>query len=424
MKKEHPYAWVLLGVLWIFTFLSSIARFIQSFYQPEMSSAMGVSRGFLSATWSVGILISAVCAPIGGLLVDRWGYKKVMVHSGILGCVSTFVVLLFQGPLGYFIGFGILAGLAGIGSSAGYVMITNWFKYHRAKALMLIGCAASLGLAALTPLLVHYRDWANWVKLYWILFIVSVISVIFTMLFIRSNQEEEAESPKEGAPAAVQAVKIKLLIDVKEGLVNFKNYCKNPVIAIIMVALFSCGFNMGTVERHLMAIHQVAHVHDAMFISSLSLLGLLEVAGGLLFSFLLDHMNRLIALAILYLIRIVAFVFLFLHLEISPILFSVIFGASYLGAIPGGILVATESIEKQGKSIGLQVGVLLLIHQLGGVVAGYAGGLNYDIFLNYQLLIFVDIVLVVFSALAYLHINRKKTVFAATDKNAVPSVQE
>ena len=155
MRKEQPYAWIMLSILWVFTFLGSLGRFIQSYYQPQMSEQMDVGRGFLSITWSLGILIGALCAPIGGLLVDRWGYKKVMVISGIIGCASILIVILFTDPIGYLIGFGIVSGLAGIGSSAGYVLITSWFKYHRAKALMLIGCAASIGLAVLTPIMVR-----------------------------------------------------------------------------------------------------------------------------------------------------------------------------------------------------------------------------------------------------------------------------
>ncbi|GFN32212.1 MFS transporter [Paenibacillus xylaniclasticus] len=404
MARENPYAWLLLSVLWVFTFLGATARFIQSYYQPEMSGDMDVGRGFLSLTWSLGIMISAVCAPVGGMLIDRWGYKKVMVYSGLFGCLSILVVLWFRGPIGYFIGFGIIAGLGGIGSAAGYVLVNNWFKYHRAKALMLIGGAASLGLAVLTPLFVRYKEWLNWVNLYWVLLAVNIVSVLFTILFIKENKQNFNEDDnKSGAASSdtLSAVKTTLIADVKQGFNNFIRYCKIPVVLIVMFALFACGFNMGTVERHLMAIHQVAHVHDAMFISSLSLLGLLEVFGGLLFSFLLDHTNRLLALTILYVMRIGAFIMLFLHLDLSPILFSVIFGASYLGAIPGGILVVTERIEQEGGSIGLQVGVLLLVHQIGGVIAGIAGGVNFDLFHNYQLLIAVDIGLVVICAAAY-----------------------
>lgn len=440
LNKEKPYAWVLLSVLWVFTFLGAAGRFIQSYYQPEMSSDMSVGRGFLSLTWSMGIFIAAVCAPVGGLLVDRWGYKRVMVYSGIFGCISILVVLLFEGSVGYFIGFGIIAGLGGIGSAAGYVLVNNWFKYHRAKALMLVGCAASLGMAVLTPIFVHFKEWLNWVNLYWMLLFVNIASVIFTILFIKENKEdtvtgetggdanrdarkdadeiavrdaanEETRLDEAGKDAGkiggtagdstLSAVTTTLMADVKQGFQNFVRYYKLPVVTVVMFALFACGFNMGTVERHLMAIHQVAHVHDAMFVTSLSLLGLLEVFGGVLFSFLLDHFNRLFALTILYALRIVAFITLFLHLNVSPILFSMIFGASYLGAIPGGILVATERIEKEGGSIGLQVGVLLLIHQIGGIIAGIAGGINFDIFHDYQLLIAVDIGLVAISAVAY-----------------------
>jgi predicted MFS family arabinose efflux permease len=155
-----------------------------------------------------------------------------------------------------------------------------------------------------------------------------------------------------------------------------------------------------------MAIQQQAHVHDMMFTSSLSLLGVLELLGGLTFSFLLDRMRRALALSVLYAIRVVAFTLLMIHFHASPILFSVIFGASYLGAVPGGILVANEELKSSQHSIGLQTGILILIHQLGGVAAAIGGGLNFDIFHNYQLLIGINIAMSLISALGYYSVYR------------------
>jgi predicted MFS family arabinose efflux permease len=143
-----------------------------------------------------------------------------------------------------------------------------------------------------------------------------------------------------------------------------------------------------------------------VFASSLSLLGLLELIGGVFFAFLIDRINRLLALSILFTVRIIAFSILMIQFDWSPIIFSFMFGASYLGAIPGGILVATEALKSSSKSIGLQTGVLLLVHHMGGAFSGYLGGLNYDISNNYQFLIAVDIVLTAFSATAYFIVYR------------------
>ncbi|SFK75379.1 Predicted arabinose efflux permease, MFS family [Paenibacillus sp. 1_12] len=410
MLKEKNYAWMLISLLWLFSFFGSIGRFVQSYYQNEISEYLDVGRAFLGLTWSVNIFISALCAPIGGLLVDKYGYKKVMLLTGVIGNIAILTVLYANTLVGYFIGFGILSGLGGMNASSIYVLVSDWFTNHRAKALMIASSASSLGLAVLTPIFVYYSEWLNWMKLYWILLLIGWGSIFFILFFVRPNRV------KPGAEAGLHHQEmpskkdLKLLENARKWVPNFIQYCKNPTLVVVMIALFTCGFNMGTVERHFIAIQQVAHVHETVFASSLSLLGLLEIVGGLFFSFLIDRINRLLALAILYFTRIIAFACLMMHFELSPILFALLFGASYLGAIPGGILVATEAMQTSYKSMGLQTGVLILVHHIGGVFSGYLGGVNYDMFNNYELLIAIDIGLTAFSAAAYYMMYKAKRI--------------
>jgi MFS family permease len=396
--KEKRYAWFILIFLWVFGFVNSLSRFISAYYQPEIAGFLHVGRGFLGFTWSTSIFIGAICAPLGGWLTDRFGYKKVLIASGALGTLATTLFLFVQNPIGYYCGFGLLSGLAGVGASTSYVLINNWFLHHRAKALVILGSAGSLGLAIITPIFVTNKAWLSWDSAYWILFITGCIFIPLALLFVRDNKSKaETEQSVE-----VQAEKPIIQNKVSTGKIHtLLLYLKNPTLAIVIFALFTCGFSMGTVEMHLMAIQQQAHVHDMMFTSSLSLLGVLELVGGLTFSFLLDRMRRALALSVLYAIRVVAFILLIIHFQASPILFSVIFGASYLGAVPGGILVANEELKSSQHSIGLQTGILILVHQLGGVAAAIGGGLNFDIFHNYQLLIGINIMMSLVSAAGY-----------------------
>jgi MFS family permease len=403
--KEKRYAWFILIFLWVFGFINSLSRFISAYYQPEIAGFLEVGRGFLGFTWSTSIFIGAVCAPLGGWLTDRYGYKKVLIVSGGLGTLATTLFLVIQNPIGYYCGFGLLAGLAGIGASTGYVLINNWFVHHRAKALVILGSAGSLGLAILTPIFVTNKAWLSWDTAYWILFSTGCIFIPLAILFIRDNinKPEVIQSAEIATEEALEPDR-----PAASKLHTLRLYLKNPTLATVIFALFTCGFSMGTVEMHLMAIQQQAHVHDMMFTSSLSTLGVLELVGGLTFSFLLDRMRRTLALSALYIMRVVAFTLLIFHFNASPILFSVIFGASYLGAVPGGILVANEELKASKHSIGLQTGLLILVHQLGGVAAAIGGGLNFDIYHNYQLLIAINIAMSLISAIGYYSVSLMK----------------
>ncbi|WP_246021078.1 MFS transporter [Paenibacillus lentus] len=238
------YAWFLLVYFWIYGFVGSINRFVQSYYQNEISHYLATGRSFLGTTWSINIIIGALCAPIGGYLIDKYGYKKVMMVSSLFAAGSVGTLLLFRNTIGYLVGFGILAGLVGIAASANYVFVSDWFINHRAKVLVILNSAASLGLAILSPVFILNESRFSWIHLYWVTFF-----------------------------------------------------------------------------------------------------------------------------------------------SVSPLLFSLIFGASYLGALPGGILLANETLEKKNVSSGMLTGFLILTHQIGGAISGIAGGINFDLFtiINYLL---------------------------------------
>lgn len=419
--RENNYAWFLLMFLWVFGFVGSLGRFVMAYYQQDITETLGVGRGFLGFTWSTATFLGAVTAPLGGWLIDRIGYKKVMLIVGTLNLLSIGVVLTLRNPIGYFVGFGCIAGLAGVGASVNYVLVANWFRYHRAKALTIIGSAGSLGLAVLTPILVHLQHKVHWVVIYQFLFVVSCVFIPLIGWVVRTNTKDTGTlegDVSDSRSRPDQTKKSRATISAETfvaGLKATSDYVRNPVLLIVMVALLTCGISMGTVEMHLMAIHQLAGVPSIMQSSALSLLGILEIVGGLTFSILLDYMTRTKALAFLYGIRAAAFIVLLVHAPFSPFLFSFLFGATYLGAVPGGILVAGEALKGQGKSIGLHTGILLFIHQLGGAIAAWAGGVNYDHSHNYQTLIAVNVILsLVVSAGYAFAVRRQRSVFPQT----------
>lgn len=412
--KESKYAWFIVSFLWVFGFIGSIGRFVVQYYQDPITSDLGTNRALLGYAWSASIMIGSLCAPFGGWLTDRWGYKVTMVLGSVTGVISTAVILLFSHPAGYFVGFGILGGLAGIGASTSYVFVTQWFQHHRAKALMILSSAGSLGLAVITPIFVMNDSWLTWRVAYKFSIGIGLVFVLLIMLIVRErkglNQEGEAldhggqQKLEEHHPFEQDSVANKARI--RTVFSSIKSYVQNPVLMVVIFALFTCGFSMGTVEMHLMAIQQTMHVSHNMFIASLSILGVMELAGGFVFAALLDRMPRAVALGSLYLIRAIAFLVLFVQLQLSPVLFTLIFGATYLGAIPGGILLANESLKS--KSVGLQTGMLLLFHQLGAGVAAITGGMNYDFFHNYQGVIGINIAMSLICCVGYFIVRERK----------------
>src|SRR5690348_12462933 len=92
--KESRYAWIGLGSLWIIGVIGGLTRFSMAFFQVQISEDLQISRGFISMAWSTNLLITALCAPLGGWLVDRYGPKRVLLLSAAMSTLGTGVVML------------------------------------------------------------------------------------------------------------------------------------------------------------------------------------------------------------------------------------------------------------------------------------------------------------------------------------------
>ncbi|MCR8632722.1 MFS transporter [Paenibacillus radicis (ex Xue et al. 2023)] len=393
--KEPRYAWIGLGSLWIIGFIGALTRFTMAYFQVQISEDLEISRGFISMAWSTNLLITAFCAPLGGWLVDRYGPKKVMLVSAILGTIGTGTVILGHHPIIFFIGYGVISGFVGIGTSTSYMLMFEWFQHHRAKATSLLASASSVGLAISTPIFVS-SSWLTWKDAFLISFVLGIIVTLPTICFGIKGlglKDNKADKVQENEIITVDDQEIP-----KATRPLFKGIAAPlPIFIVVACALFTCGFNMGTVEMNLVAIHQSVNVSPSMIALSMSVLGVMEITGSLIFGYFLDRVNKLVMMTILYGIRILGFAFLFIHVDWSPVLFAIAFGITYLSAIPGGLLIANEFSKGNGK----QTGFLLLFHQGGGILGALIGGISFDYFNNYQVLIGVDVLICTLMTLGY-----------------------
>jgi MFS family permease len=390
--KESRYAWIGLGSLWIIGFIGALTRFSMAFFQVQIIEDLQISRGFISMAWSTNLLIAAICAPLGGWLVDRYGAKKVLFLSAVMSTLGTGVVVLGNHPIVFFIGYGVISGLAGIGATTSYILMFEWFRHHRAKAMALLGSASSVGLAIITPIFVSV-GWLTWKDAFMASFALGILVTLPVIwLGIKGLQQKVTEKVQSDRPIETEGHDMPIKVTPSP-----KKFVHLPIFVMVAIALFTCGINMGSVEMNLVAIHQLADVSPSMIALSMSILGIMEITGALVCGYFLDRYNKLMIMSILYGIRIMGFVFLFMHLGSSPIVFAIAFGITYLSAVPGGILVINEFANGKGK----HTGVLLLFHQGGGIVGALIGGLSFDYFGNYQNLIAVDIIICILVTLGY-----------------------
>jgi MFS family permease len=395
---ERKYAWGLLGILWIIGCIGALSRFVMAYYQVAIADDFEVGRSFISIAWSTNLLIAAVSAPIGGYLVDKYGAKLLLIASVFIGAVGSLLVYLFPHPVSFFLAFGLLSGLIGLGATTSFTLVIHWFHVRRGMALTILNSASPLGLALITPLFIQ-ADNLTWSTAFLLSSLLSFFVVVpLTVIFMRNKPaDQKTETSLEPLPAEEKMIHTRWQ-NLKHQLTLAVS---TPVMPIIILALFACGFHMGTVEMNMVAIHLHAHVAPSQIAVAVSLLGLMEVAGSFVFGYLLDRIPRTLALALLYGSRMIGFGFLFMHLEATPVLFSILFGAAYNTTVPGSLLLAQETT----KGSATQTGFLLLFHQGGGVIAALLAGILFDALGNYQLHIALDAIFALIVSLGFIGLH-------------------
>lgn len=336
---ERKYAWGLLSILWIIGCIGALSRFVMAYYQVTIADDFDVGRSYISIAWSTNLLIAAISAPIGGWLVDKHGAKLILIISVIIGAIGSLLVYLFPNPVTFFLAFGLLSGLIGLGATTSFTLVIHWFQLRRGMALTILNSASPLGLAIITPLFVQ-AEGLTWNIAFLLSALLSICLVVPLTAFFMRNEASNKTSSQTVTP------------QIQKELTRWQSFkhqlataVSTPVMPIIILALFACGFHMGTMEMNMVAIHQHAHVSPSEIALAVSLLGLMEVLGSFVFGYMLDKFSRSLSLALLYGIRSIGFVFLFLHLDATPILFSILFGAAYNTTVPGSLLLAQETTK-------------------------------------------------------------------------------
>ncbi len=171
--------------------LSSVSFYTHGVFAVAMSSDTGWSRGDVQLGVTIMILMAIVTAPVAGVLVDRYGARRVALISMPLYGLALASLALTGDHLGlYYAGWAVMSVLgAGTLPVTWTRVVTGWFDQHRGIALGITlagtGIAATLGPSYVTSLIGAY----GWRGAYLLLAgTILLISIPALFLLLRERQ--------------------------------------------------------------------------------------------------------------------------------------------------------------------------------------------------------------------------------------------
>jgi MFS family permease len=152
MKNERPkvfYGWwvALTAALGLFLNTATIVVFSFGFFAKAMGQEFHVGRGKMSLAFTIHNLTSALCIPLAGRLVDRYGARRVLLpFTALLGLILVSSLLLSQAIWQlyvFYVGLGVVSG--GAGAMPYTDVVSHWFDRHRGLALSVMMLGMGLG---------------------------------------------------------------------------------------------------------------------------------------------------------------------------------------------------------------------------------------------------------------------------------------
>ncbi len=396
------YGWVIVGAVFCILALAYVVWYTFSLFLVALVHEFGWSRAAVAGAFSVFVLMHAICSPVAGRLVDRFG-SRALVHGGALvlgaalvGCSQ--ISALWQ----LYACFGVLAavGVTAMGWVSGVALVGRWFSRRLGLALGIIGGGIGLGTFVGAPPIQYLIDGYGWRTAYLALAVVVAVVPQPLALLLRARPEELGLR-RDGAPAATSpegadrraesaAAHDRRVVDA--AWVRQEWNVARAVRTRRFQLLF-LTFGLTTFATQQTHAHQAAYLvgsgYDPMLAAMVvGTVGLLSILSRIVIGLASDALGRerLFSLGMVAGVASMLLMLSFAGGQSAPallFLYAALFATGYSTAPTLTPAITADLFA--GRHYGAIYGVLMLCNGLGGALGAWTGGYIYDHTGSYQL---------------------------------------
>lgn len=341
-----------------------------------LRSSMGFFMGPISAEFSYGrevfafsLALQNLCwglfQPLFGAISDRYGTTKTIIIGSIAYAAGLYVTANSGSVIGLHSGAGILVGMGIAGTGFGVVLpalARMVAPEKRAFALGLGTAAGSAGQLLLIPVAQGFISSYGW-QTALLLMAGGALSMIMFAAPFRGDSNNNAVVADE------------IEQSLKDAL---QEAGAHPHYWLLIAGFFVCGFQLAFITVHMPAFLADEGFNTYVAVRSMSLIGLMNIFGCLLFGSWSGKYSKKNLLGIIYALRAIAIAaFMLIPIsEMSVYIFSIVTGFLWLATVPptSGIVAQMFGL----KHMGTLYGIVFLNHQLGSFMGVWLGGYVYD----------------------------------------------
>jgi sugar phosphate permease len=380
------YAWVVAAVTFVVLLISAGVRTAATVLINPLEAEFGWSRADISLAVSVSILWFGLGAPLSGMLVDRFGPRRIMIGALALIVLGLGGMLLLNTlwHLHFFWGVIVGIGTGAVTNVLGATVAHRWFRTNRGMILGLFSAAAAAGQLLFLPTMMSLTNTGGWRTAIGVTALAVAALLIPVALLMRDRPEEKGLRPlgDDGSPATAND-----LLD-RDRRTSLFEALRTRDFWLLAGSFFICGYTTnGLIGTHLLP-HAIDHGFDSMLVAStVSMMGIMNIVGTLASGWLSDRVDNRWLLAMYYAFRAVAIAILPFVMDMRGLLiFAVIYGLDWVATVPPTINLTAMRFGK--ASVGTLFGWIFFSHMVGAAMAAYTGGVMRDILGDYTLAFF------------------------------------
>jgi predicted MFS family arabinose efflux permease len=363
----------------------------QSFglFLAPMTAAQGWTAAAFALAIAVQVLLNGVSQPMCGNVADRIGGQRVLIGGWLLYAGGLMVMALASSLAAFFLGAGLVMGVAV--SAAGFPIVMaslsrllpqDW----RARATGLATAGSSFGQFAVVPLVQLGIDAFGWQGA-----LFAMAAVAIAALPLALPLADRPAPPTEGRPVGAG-------VALKQALSTGYFWC-------LFWGFFVCGVHVSFLTVHIPGFVASCGLHPSWGATSISLIGLFNIAGSLLSGELTGKWRRRELLMLIYGGRAVVMTVFFLgpKTELTLALFSAAMGVLWLSTVPPTVALVARRFGTQW--LATIFGLVFLGHQIGGFSGAWLGGVIWDRTGSYDLMWIIAILAGAFAAAVHIPVR-------------------
>jgi MFS family permease len=336
------------------------------FFLSPMDAAHSWGRDQFSLALAIEMLLWGAGQPFSGALADRFGAARVLAGGAALYIAGLVWMAFAQTPFELYMSAGVLIGLGLAGCSFSIVigafaklMPPSW----RTIAFGAGTAAGSFGQFLFSPLAVALIGSIGWQET---LLVFGVIMLVTVPLALVMSGPPQTQSPTVALPAT------QTLGQAIAEAFGHKSY------VLLTIGYFTCGFQLFFITVHLPAYLVDRGLPASIGGWTIAVIGLFNIAGSLGSGYISNLMPKRYLLSAIYFSRSIA-IMVFILLPPSPaatLIFGAVIGVLWLSTIPPTS--ALVAIMFGPRWLTMLLGLAFFVHQLGGFLGVWLGGVLYE----------------------------------------------